>query len=53
MADRDRHARGIPDLARMRSITPVLRGLMTFEFAPGTDIFWARTQVNERLQEVW
>ena len=25
---------------------------MTFEFADGTDIFWARAQVNERLQEI-
>ena len=44
--------RGIPDLAKMRSITRFSVALMTFEFAPGTDIFWARTQVNERLQEV-
>ncbi len=44
--------RGIPDLVRMRSITRFSVTLMTFEFAEGTDIFWARTQVNERLQEV-
>ncbi len=25
---------------------------MTFEFVDGTDIFWARAQVNERLQEI-
>lgn len=44
--------RGIPNLERMRSITRYSVALMTFEFAPGTDIFWARAQVNERLQEV-
>ena len=44
--------RGIPDLVRMRSVTRFSVALMTFEFAPGVDIFWARTQVNERLQEV-
>ncbi len=26
--------------------------MITFEFAEGTDISWARAQVNERLQEV-
>ena len=25
---------------------------MTFEFVDGTDIYWARAQVNERLQEI-
>ncbi|MCW5735631.1 MAG: efflux RND transporter permease subunit [Enhydrobacter sp.] len=44
--------RGIPNLVKMRSITRFSVTLMTFEFAEGTDIFWARTQVNERLQEV-
>lgn len=44
--------RGIPNLVRMRSTTRYAVALMTFEFAEGTDIFWARAQVNERLQEV-
>ena len=44
--------RGIPSLERMRSTTRYAVTLMTFEFATGTDIFWARAQVNERLQEV-
>ncbi len=44
--------RGIPNLVQMRSATRFSVTLMTFEFAEGTDIFWARTQVNERLQEV-
>ncbi len=45
-------ARGIPNLVRMRSTTRYAVALLTFEFADGTDIFWARAQVNERLQEV-
>jgi cobalt-zinc-cadmium resistance protein CzcA len=44
--------RGIPNLVSMRSQTRYAVSLMTFEFAEGTDIFWARTQVNERLQEI-
>ncbi|WP_428659241.1 efflux RND transporter permease subunit [Reyranella sp.] len=44
--------RGIPNLVKMRSTTRFSSALMTFEFAAGTDIFRARTQVNERLQEV-
>lgn len=43
--------RGIPDLVFMRSTTRFSVTLMTFEFAQGTDIFWARAQVNERLQQ--
>ena len=45
-------ARGIPNLVSMRSMTKYSVALMTFEFADGTDIYWARAQVNERLQEV-
>ncbi|MCX8133905.1 MAG: CusA/CzcA family heavy metal efflux RND transporter [Roseococcus sp.] len=44
--------RGIPDLVFMRSVTRFSVTLMTFEFSEGTDIFWARAQVNERLQQV-
>ena len=44
--------RGIPNLVGMRSQTKYSVALMTFEFAEGTDIFWARAQVNERLQEI-
>lgn len=44
--------RGIPNLVSMRSITRYSVALMTFEFADGTDIYWARAQVSERLQEV-
>ncbi len=44
--------RGIPNLATMRSQTRYSVALMTFEFVDGTDIFWARAQVNERLQDI-
>jgi cobalt-zinc-cadmium resistance protein CzcA len=44
--------RGIPSLVFMRSVTRFSVTLMTFEFAPGTDIFWAARQVNERLSEL-
>jgi cobalt-zinc-cadmium resistance protein CzcA len=44
--------RGIPNLVGMRSTTRYAISLMAFEFADGTDIFWARAQVNERLQEI-
>ena len=44
--------RGIPNLIGMRSQTKYSVALMTFEFAEGTDIFWARAQVNERMQEI-
>ncbi|HVG51210.1 MAG TPA: CusA/CzcA family heavy metal efflux RND transporter, partial [Xanthobacteraceae bacterium] len=44
--------RGIPNLVGIRSTTRYSVALMTFEFSDGTDIFWARAQVNERLQEI-
>jgi cobalt-zinc-cadmium resistance protein CzcA len=44
--------KGIPDLVRMRSTTRYGVTLMTFEFAERTDIFWARAQVGERLNDV-
>lgn len=45
-------ARGIPSLTRMRSTTRYSVTLLTFEFSEGTDIYWARAQVNERLASV-
>jgi cobalt-zinc-cadmium resistance protein CzcA len=44
--------KGIPNLVKMRSTTRYSVALLTFEFADGADIFWARAQVNERLQGV-
>ena len=45
-------AKGIPNLVRMRSTTRYSVALLTFEFSEGTDIYWARAQVNERLAQV-
>jgi cobalt-zinc-cadmium resistance protein CzcA len=44
--------KGIPNLVNIRSITRYATTLMTFEFAPGTDIYWARTQVDQRLDDL-
>ena len=44
--------RGIPNLVKMRSTTRYSVALMTFEFSEGTDIYWARAQVNERLAAI-
>ncbi|MCR0982646.1 efflux RND transporter permease subunit [Roseomonas populi] len=43
---------GTPSLTSMRSTTRYSVALLTFEFAEGTDIFWARAQINERLTQV-
>ncbi|GGC27104.1 cation efflux system protein [Siccirubricoccus deserti] len=44
--------KGIPNLVNIRSITRYASTLMTFEFAAGTDIYWARTQVDQRLDDL-
>jgi len=44
--------KGIPNLVGIRSATRYSTTLMTFEFAPGTDIYWARTQVDQRLSDL-
>lgn len=44
--------KGLPRLSSMRSTTRYGVALMTFEFTAGTDIFWARAQVGERLNDV-
>src|ERR1700704_5377647 len=44
--------RGIPNLIGIRSQTRYSVALITLEFSDGTDIFWARAQVNERMQEI-
>ena len=45
-------ARGVPNLVRVRSATRYSVALLTFEFAEGVDIFWARAQISERLTSV-
>lgn len=44
--------KGIPNLVNIRSITRYAVTLMTFEFAPGTDMYWARAQVDQRLDDL-
>ncbi len=44
--------KGIPNLVQTRSLTRYAVSLMTLDFAEGTDVYWARVQVGERLREV-
>jgi len=43
--------KGTPQLVQMRSTTRYSTTLITFEFAEGTDVYWARVQVAERLAQ--
>ena len=45
--------RGIPDQDKMRSMTKYALSVVTIDFREGTDIYWARQQVAERLNQVW
>jgi cobalt-zinc-cadmium resistance protein CzcA len=44
---------GIPDKDILRSTTKYAITSITLDFINGTDIYWARQQVNERLLSVW
>ena len=44
---------GIPDQSILRSTTKYAITSITIDFAEGTDIYWARQQVSERLAGVW
>ncbi|HEY9199872.1 MAG TPA: CusA/CzcA family heavy metal efflux RND transporter [Gammaproteobacteria bacterium] len=44
---------GIPHQSMLRSIAKYALTDITVDFAEGTDIFWARQQVAERLNAVW
>ena len=44
---------GIPRQVMLRSIAKYALSDITVDFAEGTDIFWARQQVAERLGAVW
>ena len=44
---------GIPRQAMLRSTTKYAITAITLDFENGTDIYWARQQVNERMQSVW
>ena len=43
---------GMPNLAQTRSISRYGLSQVTIIFKDGTDIYWARQQINQRLQEV-
>lgn len=44
---------GIPKQKMLRSTTKYAIADITLDFLEGTDIYWARQQVNERLSNVW
>ena len=44
---------GIPKQAGLRSVAKYAVTDITVDFADGTDIYWARQQVAERLNAVW
>jgi cobalt-zinc-cadmium resistance protein CzcA len=44
---------GVPRSTMLRSVSKYALADITLDFAEGTDIYWARAQVNERLRNVW
>ena len=44
---------GIPNQEILRSISKYALSSITIDFTEGTDIYWARQQVAERLNSVW
>ena len=44
---------GIPRQDILRSITKYALSSITLDFEEGTDIYWARQQVTERINNVW
>lgn len=44
---------GIPHQSGLRSVAKYALTDITVDFADGTDIYWARQQVSERLNGVW
>ena len=44
---------GIPFQTMLRSISKYALTSITLDFEDGTDIYWARQQVTERLSNVW
>ena len=44
---------GLPKQTMLRSVTKYALTDITLDFAMGTDIYWARQQVAERLGNVW
>ncbi len=44
---------GLPNQKILRSLTKYALSIITIDFEDGTDIYWARQQVAERLNQVW
>lgn len=44
--------RGIPRQTVLRSITKYALSVITIDFSDGTDIYWARQQVSERIGQI-
>ncbi len=44
---------GIPRMNMLRSITKYALADITVDFEEGTDVYWARQQVSERLTGIW
>lgn len=44
---------GIPKQTMLRSVAKYALTDITVDFADGTDIYWARQQVSERLNAIW
>ena len=44
---------GLPRQTVLRSTTKYALSIITIDFEDGTDIYWARQQVAERLNQVW
>lgn len=44
---------GLPRQTVLRSTTKYALASITIDFEDGTDIYWARTQVAERLNQIW
>jgi cobalt-zinc-cadmium resistance protein CzcA len=44
---------GIPSMSMLRSVAKYALTDITVDFAEGTDIYWARQQVAERLNAIW
>ncbi len=44
---------GLPRQTVLRSVTKYALSIVKIDFEDGTDIYWARNQVTERLNQVW
>lgn len=44
---------GVPHKTVLRSLTKYALSIVTVDFKEGTDIYWARQQISERLNQLW